>query len=90
LLAVRAGDRAPSAPVSTLRKPRLTEQRLADLRVAIDALDGEIEYLASALAGALTDALRDRFSARHAALQRSAIWLRGMVEAVHEKRGVAP
>lgn len=76
--------------MSTQRKPRLTEQRLADLRVALDALDGEIDYLASALAGALTDALRDRFRARHAALQRSATWLRGMVEAVHEKRGLAP
>lgn len=76
--------------MSTQRKPRLTEQRLADLRVAIDTLDGEVDYLASALAGTLTDALRERFRVRHAALQRSATWLRGMVEAVHEQRGLAP
>lgn len=76
--------------MNALRKPRLTEHRLADLRVAIDALDGEIEYLASALAGALTDVLRERMRARHAALQRSATWLRGLVDAVHEQRGLPP
>jgi hypothetical protein len=85
----RAGT-APGAAVNTNRKPRLTEQRLADLHVAVDALEGEIEYLATALNGTLSDALRARFRDRHDALLRSSTWLRGMVAAVHEKRGGVP
>ncbi|WP_017161580.1 hypothetical protein [Xanthomonas phaseoli] len=72
--------------MSAPRKPRLTEQRLQDLAIAVDALQGEVDYLADALNGELRPELRLHLQGRHAALARSRDWLQGLIRAVQLQR----
>lgn len=72
--------------VSPIRAPRLTDRLLAaDLPVAIDALNAEIEYLQDRLhdddVASLAPVLRERFTERLSSLTRSRDWLAGKVAA---------
>ncbi len=72
-----------------LRAPRLTNNRLDDLTVAIEILDDNIEYLADSLkSNGLNPKLHQRHTEKKAALERARAWIAGKVEAERVQRGV--
>lgn len=74
--------------MSAARKPRLTDQLLADLEVGAQALADEVAYLAEALQQhADRPALQARLKEKHRAVARSHEWLTRHVEAVRSQRG---
>jgi hypothetical protein len=71
-----------------IRAPRLTEGRLADLEVAVLALDEEVAYLAGTLGTYPKGSkLQARFAERHASLVRARDWISGKVAAERAQRG---
>jgi hypothetical protein len=71
----------------TARAPRLTENRLADLDVAVATLNDEVAYLAECLSRyPKGDKLHERFSAKHGALSRARDWIAGKVAAERAQR----
>lgn len=85
-------DAIPAAPQAAalapvVRKPRLTDQLLADLPEAATTLQNEIDYLRDAVrdtAGHAT--LHARLKQRLNAIERSHDWLKRHVEAVTSQR----
>lgn len=72
-----------------LRAPRLTNNRLNDLAVAIEILDDNIAYLADSLkSNGLNPKLHQRHTEKKAALERARMWIAGKVEAERIQRGV--
>lgn len=75
---------------TTVRAPRLTENRLADLDEAVDALDKEIAYLSEAVQEWPTaHAMRTKLQDKHDKLKRARAWIAGKVEAERAHRGDA-
>lgn len=73
--------------MNTARKPRLTDQLLADLDVAAQVLADEADYLVGAVQQHGSNvALQDRLAAKHRAVQRSHDWLTRHVGAVRAQR----
>lgn len=71
-----------------VRAPRLTDGRLADLELVVNALEGEIEFLAEAFPGyPQGHALHVKLKTRHEALARGRAWILGKIEAERAHRG---
>ncbi len=71
-----------------VRAPRLTNNRLDDLTVAIEILDDNIEYLAGSLkSSGLNPKLQQRHTEKKAALERARDWIAGKVNAERAQRG---
>jgi hypothetical protein len=85
-------DVLPAAPQAValapvVRKPRLTDQLLADLPEAVTTLQNEIDYLRDAVRDTAAHAtLHARLKQRLNAIERSHDWLRRHVEAVTSQR----
>ena len=72
--------------MAELRAPRLTENRLNDLEVAIADLKDSVEYLDGVVKGAANEKLRKRLAEKRDALERSWQWIEGKVAAERNRR----
>lgn len=82
-----------ASPSVAVRAPRLTDQRLADLVLVVNALEGEIKYLEEAFpAYPPGHSLHVKLKARFEALARGRDWIAGKVEAErnHREHQAAP
>lgn len=74
--------------MNELRAPRLTENRLADLEVAVIDLQDSVEYLEDATKPdkPMNPELRKRLADKAAALARAKQWIEGKVAAERSRR----
>jgi hypothetical protein len=83
-------DSPVAAAQTTARAPRLTENRLRDLDLAVEVLDDNIVYLADAIAlWSPGHVLHSRLRDKRDALLRARDWIAGKVAAERAHRGDA-